>query len=180
MTVVKIVPMPGLSVPGPAGPTGQTGPAGPAGPAGQQGIQGEPGQSIVPNSGIWTPVVSSNGFSESSNVGEGNYNRVSNLVFANMYVPFSQVTSFGTGQYSVTLPFNSLRHSDVIGGSLHDTSTGRFYTIKGHLEENSNVMSLWYISGTGLDDGFDHNSPFLLDTTDLFHMSFVYEAVPLP
>jgi hypothetical protein len=179
MTVVKIVPMPGAAVEGPRGLAGPAGPQGIQGNQGIQGIQGEPGESITPNTGTWTPLVSGTGFSQSSNTATGNYNRVVDLVFVNMNVPFSNVTSFGTGQYSVTLPFDSMRHTDVIGGSLHDTSTGRYYTIKGHLENGSNVMSLWYISGTGLDDPLDYNSPFLADTTDLFHMSFVYEAEPV-
>ena len=37
MAVIKIVPMPGLSVQGPKGDTGATGPQGPAGPAGESG-----------------------------------------------------------------------------------------------------------------------------------------------
>jgi hypothetical protein len=171
MPIVKIVPMPGVSTPGPQGPQG---PQGIQGPAGQDGAD-----ATFPSSQPWTPVLSGTGFSRSSNPSQGTYTRVGNIVFTNLSVPFTSVTNFGTGQYSVTLPFPSARHSDVIGGSLHDTSTGRFYTVKGHLEENSNLMSIWYISGTGLDDAVDYNSPFSLDTTDLFHMSFVYEAEAL-
>ena len=166
MSVVKIVPMPGISVPGAIGAQGPTGP------------QGEPGQDIVQESDTWTPVVSGTGFVQSSNPATGTYNRIVDLVFVNLNVPFSNVTNFGTGQYSVTLPFNSVRHADLIGGSLHDTSTERYYTIKGHIEANSNQMTLWFISGTGLDNAVDYNSPFLIATADLFHMSFVYEAVP--
>jgi hypothetical protein len=183
MPTIKIVPMPGLVTPGPTGPqgpTGSTGPTGALGPTGAQGPTGSTGPAAqFPNSINWTPVLSGTGFSQSSNAATGTYTRFGNLVFTNLNVPFSSATSFGTGQYSVTLPFASAKHTDIIGGSLHDTSTGRFYTIKGHLDENTLTMSIWYISGTGLDDGLDYNSPFLLDTTDLFHMSFTYEAVSL-
>lgn len=49
MAVIKIVPMPGVAVAGPAGPQGprgyqgDTGLTGPQGPQGEQGLQGEPG-----------------------------------------------------------------------------------------------------------------------------------------
>lgn len=180
MPTIKIVPMPGISLPGPTGPQGpqgNTGSSGPTGPTGPTGATGPAAQ--FPNSVNWTPVLSGTGFVQTSNSSTGNYTRMGNIVFAHMNVPFTNVSNFGTGQYSVTLPFPSLRHSDVIGGSLHDTSTGRFYTIKGHLDENTSTMSLWFISGTGLDDALDYNSPFLLDSTDLFHMSFTYEAEAL-
>jgi hypothetical protein len=43
MAVIKIVPMPGILVEGPAGPKGDTGPQGPKGDTGSQGPQGEVG-----------------------------------------------------------------------------------------------------------------------------------------
>jgi hypothetical protein len=171
MTVVKIVPMPGVAVEGPRGPQGLQGP---------QGIQGEPGEGFSATSNPWTPIVSGTGFSQSLNPANGEYTRYGDLVFVHMYVPFSNVTNFGTGQYSVTLPFNSKYHTDVFGGSLHDFSTGRTYTIKGHIDTDSNQAVLSYSSGSLFDDGFDYNSPFLLETNDYFHMSFTYEAVTLP
>lgn len=130
-------------------------------------------------SNSWTPVLTANGLTQSSNPATGSYTRVGNIVFAHLNVPFSTITNFGTGQFFVSLPFNAARHTDVVAGTLHDTSTGNYYTIKGHLEEDFGLISLWYISGSGVDAALDYNSPVLLDTTDLFHMSFTYEAEAL-
>jgi hypothetical protein len=38
-------------------------------------------------------------------------------------------------------------------------------------------MTLWAIASTLKDEPFKYNYPIVLDTTDLFHMSFIYETV---
>jgi hypothetical protein len=132
---------------------------------------------LFPEPVEWTPVLSNNGFVQSSNISHGHYYKYGRMTVVNLNVPFANVTNFGTGQYSLTLPFAAATHMDIFGGTLHDTSTNSFYTIKGHVEANSNVMTLWYLSVVTKDAEFDHNSPFELDTTDLLHMNFIYETV---
>jgi hypothetical protein len=124
----------------------------------------------------WTPVLSATGFFQTSNPSTGTYLKYGRMVVVNLLIPFSEVTDFGTGQYSVTLPFSSNFHQDVVAGSLHNTNANAHYTVKGHLGESSNVMTIWYISGASRDEPFTHNSPISLDETDLFHMSFIYET----
>lgn len=125
----------------------------------------------------WTPELSGVGFTQSSNPATGSYYKVGHMVFANMYIPFTNVTNFGTGQYSVTLPFTAARQTDIFGGSIHNTgSPTTFYSIKGHLEPGSNIMTLWYIASTALDQPITHSAPITLNVTDLIHMSFMYEA----
>lgn len=134
-------------------------------------------QDPLSNSTPWTPVISGTGFTQTSNPATGNYYNIGNMVFVNLYIPFTNVTNFGTGQYSVNLPLNAARHTDIYGGSIHNTgSPTTFYSIKGHLEPNSNSMSLWYISSTALDQPITHAAPITLNVTDLIHMSFIYEA----
>jgi hypothetical protein len=197
MPTVKIVPFPG--VPGPQGPrglqgiqgeqglTGPIGPEGPQGPQGEQGIQGEVGpqgpqgepgaDATFPDPVSWTPIVSGAGFIQTFNPATGDYMKYGRMVVVNLFVPFTNVVNFGTGQYSVTLPFPANNHTDVFAGSIHNTgSTTDHYSLKGHLDAGSSQMTLWYISGASKDEPFDHNSPITLNTTDLFHMSFIYET----
>ena len=135
-----------------------------------------PQQLAFPTAVNWTPVVSGTGFAQTSNPATGTYIKYGSVVFANIFAPFSNVTNFGTGQYSVTLPFPAKNHVDVFAGSIHDTGTTTdHHSLKGHLSNGSNSMSLWYISGTSKDEPFDHNSPITINTTDLFHMHFMYE-----
>ena len=186
MPTVKIVPFPGSIGPtGPTGPQGiqgETGLTGPIGPEGPQGIQGETGpageSSTFPDPVDWTPVVSGAGFSQTQNIATGTYLQYGKMVQVNLYVPFTFVTLFGTGQYSVTLPFAAARHTDVFAGSIHNSGTPtEHYSLKGHLSEGSTDMTLWYISGASKDEPFKQGYPITLNTADLFHMSFIYETV---
>ena len=90
-------------------------------------------------------------------------------------VEFDNVLDFGTGQYSLTLPFNSRYHTDVYGGSVHDVgATTDHYSLKGHLNSNSSAITIWSLKSSAQDELFDHNSPVVLTTADKFHMSFTY------
>jgi hypothetical protein len=170
MPTVKIVPFPGS--PGPRGLQGPAGPQGPQGAQGPQGVAGTP--ATFPNAVSWTPELSGVGFAQSSNPATGTYIKMNDLVHINMNIPLTNVTNFGTDQYYVLLPFASSVHSDVWGGTIHDTNVGDFYSIKGHIDQGSRLLSLWYVSSIAKDEPMDYNSPFPLDNTDLFHMSFMY------
>lgn len=164
MPTIKIVPMPGVSVPGPQGPQGETGPAG--------------ADATFPSPTNWTPVMNTvNGdFVQTLNPATGTYMKYGRMVVVNLFIPFSQTTNFGTGQYVVTLPFTATFHQDVVAGSLHNTNASAHYTVKGHLNDGSNEMTIWYISGTSKDEPFTATSPISVATDDLFHMSFIYET----
>jgi hypothetical protein len=123
----------------------------------------------------YSPVWSGTGLAFSGTPATGTYVKIGNLVQVQIDVNFTNVTNFGTGQYSVTLPFTSKYHTDVFGGSIHNTgSPTDHYSLKGHLLPTSSAMTLWYIAGSSQDQIFDHNSPITLNTTDKFHMSFSY------
>lgn len=107
---------------------------------------------------------------------EGRYVRHGDLVFYEINVDFDNITNFGQGQYYVTLPFPSLVPVMMRGGCLHDASTGRLYSIGGHVDAGSDVMTLWYTSSNGLDEEFDDKSPLALAVADNFHVSGTYIA----
>jgi hypothetical protein len=195
MTTVKIVPFPGKEGPAGAqgprgyqGDTGLTGPSGPAGPTGPQGEigpvgpQGEPGAdgaaATFADPVSWNPSFTSQDltFAQSPSPITGDYIKYGRLVHCSVDVPFSAVTNFGNGQYQMSLPFPVARETDMFGGTLH-SSTGDFYTIKGHADfPGATSMTLWYISVVSKDAPLDRNSPFELTTQDKLHMSFTYEA----
>jgi len=185
MPTVKIVPFPGALGPvGPQGPRGYQGEVGLTGPAGPQGIQGEPGPAgedgiavmTFPEPTAWTPVLSGTGFSQTSNPATGTYMQYGKMVVVYLNVPFANTTSFGTGPYSVSLPFPSAHHTDIWGGTIHNTSSEDFYSLKGHLDAGDSVMELWAMASTLKDEPFKFNYPISLQTEDSFHMSFIYES----
>jgi hypothetical protein len=107
------------------------------------------------------------------------YIKIGNLVTTQYDISCATVTNFGTGPYSLTLPFQSKYHTDVYGGSVHDVgnSNTEHFSIKGHLLDNSNIVTIWSVGSSAKDEPFDHNSPFVLTTADKFHMSFSYISV---
>lgn len=191
MPTIKIVPFPGA--PGPQGPrglqgvqgdTGLTGPIGPAGPAGSagpqgpQGIQGVPGQDATfPEPVSWTPVLSATNFSQTSNPATGHYMKYGKMVVCHFNVPLTNVTNFGTGIYSINLPFPVSHHMTIDSGTLHDVDTNGFYSLRGHVAaEGDTSMTLWYQSIVTKDAEFDNNSPITLTTDDFLHFDFIYET----
>ena len=123
----------------------------------------------------YSPVWSGTGLVFSGTPATGSYIKIGNFVVVQIDVLYTTVTNFGTGQYSLTLPFASKYHTDVYGGSAHDTlPTLRHYSLKGHLIPSSTTMTLWQHAGSGNDEPMDFNTPFNPDTADKFHMSFSY------
>lgn len=154
-----------------------TWPTGGAGVPGPQGPKGDPGDLDNGTTTInsYTPVWSGIGLTYTGAPASGSYIKLGNVVILQIDVDFANVTNFGTGQYSLTLPLPSKYHTDVYGGSIHNIG-GEIdhWSIKGHLSPSSSNMTIWYVSGSAQDQPFDHNSPFVLSTTDKFHMSFTY------
>ena len=124
----------------------------------------------------YSPVWSGTGLAFTGTPATGFYIKIGNLVQVQISVDFDNVSNFGTGQYSLTLPFPSKYHTDVYGGSVHDTVNQGVdhYSLKGHLSDGTSTFTIWNIKSSAADEPFDHNSPIGLTTSDLFHMSFSY------
>ncbi len=124
----------------------------------------------------YSPVWSGTGLAFTGTPATGTYIKIGNLIQVQISVDFDNVSNFGTGQYSLTLPFPSKYHTDVYGGSVHDTVNQGVdhYSLKGHLDDGSSIFTIWNIKSSAADEPFDHNTPINLTTADLFHMSFSY------
>jgi hypothetical protein len=124
----------------------------------------------------YSPTWSGTGLAFTGTPATGSYIKIGNFVQVQISVDFDNVSNFGTGQYSLTLPLPSKYHTDVYGGSVHDTVNQGVdhYSLKGHLSDGSSTFTIWNIKSSAADEAFDHNSPINLTTADLFHMSFSY------
>lgn len=106
------------------------------------------------------------------------YNRFGNLVHFSILVDFDLITSFGTGQYYLTLPYPARVSYDFRDGCLHDFSAGTTYHISGHVFAGSN--QLWLSSSDKVSSGvqdvdFTSTFPVTLTTADSFHIAGTYE-----
>lgn len=124
----------------------------------------------------YNSVWSGTGLTYTGNPVQAFYVKIGNLIIVQLDVDFDNVSNFGSGQYSLTLPFTSKYHTDVYGGSIHKiTNQGvDHYSIKGHLSDGTTSFTIWAIGSNAADQPFDHQAPVNLDTDDKFHMSFSY------
>jgi hypothetical protein len=104
----------------------------------------------------------------------GSYIRIGSLCHFQISVDFDNITSFGAGQYYLTLPFTSEHAFIVRDGCLHDISGNDQYSISGHCDAGSNEIYLFSTGSNGRDVPFTHNTPVNLDVADNFHIAGVY------
>lgn len=102
--------------------------------------------------------------------------RVGDLVHFRATVNMTNITSFGTGQYYMTLPFNAKYEEYIRGGHLHDASTNKFYSIAAQVTAGSNQIKLFSTASNGDEVAFTSSVPINLATADDFHVSGSYIA----
>ena len=105
----------------------------------------------------------------------GTFNRIGNLVHFTISVDFSSVTSFGTGQYYLNLPYPTKSAYLFSSGQYYDFSADKTYIILGTVTADSDVLALSYIGSNGQLDPFSYNTPKTLTTDDHFDISGTYE-----
>jgi hypothetical protein len=152
----------------------------PAGTPGEDGQDGQDGQdaslgvetSFTVNGGTLGTQPTFNGLPLFS----GSYIKNGQLVHFQIQVDMDNITSFGTGQYYVDLPFPAKYNYLFRNACLHDISMPRQYGLSGHVGAGQSRMLLFYTDTSGQDYSFDHNSPALLTASDNFHISGDYIA----
>lgn len=105
------------------------------------------------------------------------FTKIGNLVHFQIDVDFDNITSFGTGQYYVDLPFPAEHNYQLSDGCLHDFSTSDQYSIMGHVFAGSGQLRLLSVASNGRHVPFEHNVPVTLDVTDNFHIAGTYEIL---
>lgn len=108
----------------------------------------------------------------------GTYTRWGNMIHFQIDVDFDNITSFGTGQYYLDLPFNAEHAYQFADGCLHDISENRDYPIFGHVnasEKRLFLKSLDAQGNTAYNVPFTSVLPITLSTADNFHIAGTYE-----
>jgi hypothetical protein len=105
----------------------------------------------------------------------GSYTKIGNLCHFQIDVDMDNITSFGTGQYYMTLPFPSEHNYLVSDGCLHDISANDQYSVMGHVVAGSSQLRLLSIASNGKHVPFEHNVPVTLNVADNFHVAGTYE-----
>lgn len=107
----------------------------------------------------------------------GSYVKIGSLVHFEIQVDFDNITSFGSGQYYLDLPFESKFSYQFAAGCLHDISAGREYPIYGHVTAGESRIYLQSIDSQGnsaFNVDFTATAPVTLTSADNFHVSGSY------
>jgi hypothetical protein len=97
------------------------------------------------------------------------------IVYFSIEVSMTDVTDFGTGNYSITIPVESLVNV-VIPGQVTDDSNGHVYSAALRLSAGNNVAEILYIGTNARYEALDNNSPVALAEEDSMTFSGWYRA----
>jgi hypothetical protein len=105
----------------------------------------------------------------------GYYSRVGKMITFTIQVNCTNVTNFGTGNYSLTLP-TGLTPSihNIVNGGLHHTSSGDHYLLYMDIGPSTTTTELYYPQSNGTMARMDYNSPHTLQTADYFYFTGMY------
>ena len=109
----------------------------------------------------------------SSNAIEAYYSRIGRLIHFTIFVDCSKFTSFGSGRYHLTLPFEPIMDYMFRDGGLHEA--GNHYAVGADAEESID-LKLKTIGANGQDTSFTSSSPHNLDSTNYWYVSGTYMA----
>ena len=108
----------------------------------------------------------------------GSFNRFGNMVHFSILVDFDNISTFGSGQYYLTLPYPARVAYQFRDGCLHDDSDGTEFQMSGHVFAGEDVLWLNFADkvASGVQDAlFTATTPITLTTQDSFHIAGTYE-----
>ena len=160
----------------PQGPTGPQGIQGVTGPTGPTGPEPEPGL-------VEYTVEGGTDGDQPTFVGDplfhGHYVKIGQLVHFSVEVDMTNIVSFGTGQYQVTLPFNVHHDYSFSNGSLRDADSDTRYIVQGTVTVGTNILKLYTLTPSGqslIEAPFEQGAPITLTTADTFNIAGTYMA----
>jgi len=133
----------------------------------------------VPTS--YSPVWSGTGLTYTGTPATGSYMKMGKMVTFRIKVNCATVagasnSGFGSGQYSLTLPFAPVTDYVFRDGGIHHIGGPAHYQMSGDAEPGTTQLTLWYTASQGQDQAMDYNSPHALQTPDHFYISGTYEC----
>jgi hypothetical protein len=144
---------------GPTGPSGATGPAG------------------VPDNTEYTPTVAATGLTTTSDPASGKYTRAGESIIVNIAIDCSNISNFGTGQYSVTFPVNPDGFSvATIPGILDVDGTGAtlYHLFATSQSLGSAIADISYSTTNGLASPLTGAAPVTLTSNSRIYFNGAY------
>jgi hypothetical protein len=137
---------------GPTGPTGITGPAG------------------TPTVTSYTPVWAGTGLTAVGSPASGIYSKYGQDVSLTITISMTNVTNFGSGQYTISLPVVPIGLGEVIiPGTVY--VGGVSYNIVAVASTGSAIASIFFMGTNGLRTAMTATAPFSLTTAGLMYFN---------
>jgi len=149
---------------------------GPTGPTGEAGPVGEPATTT------YTPVWSGTGLTYIGTPTNGRYVRYGDHVTFSIRVDFSNVSSVGTGQYRLTLPFIPATGFSFMYTGVVDVAggySGATYNVVANNLSGSAFIDLYYMATNGQRTALTGAAPATLTSASTIHINgtFIANAV---
>lgn len=123
----------------------------------------------------YTPVWGSLGTQPVYGAGTmtGRYMKIGKMCFFTVRATLTNVTNFGTGQYTLTIPFAPSQSYAFRDGGLHEGSN-HYGVMLDVTTVGGTTGKMYYPGSNGQDTPFDRNSPHVLTTSDFWYISGTY------
>jgi hypothetical protein len=142
------------------------------GPTGATGATGSAGSPAVTT---YVPVFSGTGFASSSQVASGTFSVLGRNISFEARVNFTSASSFGTGQYSITLPVlpNSLSGQSFIGvlDTTGDGVTNVRQIVAYADDPGSAVLNLWFVGSNSTLTALTGSAPVTITTNSRIYIN---------
>jgi hypothetical protein len=130
------------------------------GPTGPQGVTGPAGVPAITN---YVPVWGGTGLTAVGSPASGTFVKYGQHVNVTISVSMTNVTNFGSGQYTISLPVVPLGSGEVIiPGTVSVGGVG--YNIVAVAPTGSAIASLWFMGTNGLRTAMTASAPLTLTT----------------
>jgi hypothetical protein len=174
----RVLPYVGYNIQG--GPTGATGPTGDTGPTGSTGDTGP----VASDALEWTTYSPSwTASTTNPDIGDGTitgrYKAIGKTVFVSVKINMGTTTTYGSGQWRVSLPVDAFSASSAILPSVFLDNGNNWFQGTSYTEyggATSYVVPVWNRGLTGSAPA-DFATPFTWGSTDSFSFAGSYESV---
>ena len=125
----------------------------------------------------YTPAWTSTGTAPAIGNGTliGRYFRINKLVIASVTWTAGSTTTFGTGNYRISLPIASNSANFTYGfGSYNDASTFNNYILSAGQITSTTVQMSWNVGG--INGVWGQSTPIAMANGDSMQATFIYEA----
>jgi hypothetical protein len=107
----------------------------------------------------------------------GTHTKYGQNVTVDIKISLTNVSNFGTGQYSVTLPFLPLSSSNFVFNGILQTSSSIHKIVGYNTAGGSATLNLYYLGTNGIGTNLTGTAPVTLTSADVITLNGSYISI---